>query len=277
MSYKNDHYLVIANKFSSASSKAKAELFELYDQIRDITVSGPTFGGTGFEGVSSFLMNMARLITPSAYMPLFGYSMNVPGTSYSTSISGGTGITAGGTSAFGLGNLGQFSAFPSGSAAPIYSGVGSISGQLTGLAADITGSSVDVTGYAASMVDWAPSAVSAGLGLYSGVGGKGSNLIMPMAGLVSGIGGIAASLAPYLGPLGLGVTVGSNLLQGYGGAVLAGYQNMAGKILSNADAIMTNKVKNIETVCKMLDTQGDVVKKMLKESIESDSKAIQNM
>ena len=48
-------------------------------------------------------------------------------------------------------------------------------------------------------------------------------------------------------------------------------------ITANADIILSNKVRNIETVCKMLDTQGDVVKKMLKESIDGDSKAIQNL
>ena len=37
MSYKNDHELVIANKFGSASSLAKAELYETYDRLRDIT------------------------------------------------------------------------------------------------------------------------------------------------------------------------------------------------------------------------------------------------
>ena len=38
-----------------------------------------------------------------------------------------------------------------------------------------------------------------------------------------------------------------------------------------------NKVKNIETVCKMLDAQNDVVKKMLKDDIEGMSDKIQNM
>ena len=38
MSYKNDSYLVIANKFSSAGGEAKAQLFETYDKLRDLTV-----------------------------------------------------------------------------------------------------------------------------------------------------------------------------------------------------------------------------------------------
>ena len=37
MAYKNDSYLVIANKFGSASGDAKAMLFETYDKLRDLT------------------------------------------------------------------------------------------------------------------------------------------------------------------------------------------------------------------------------------------------
>ncbi len=40
MSYKNDSNLVIANRFSSASSTAKAQMWETYDRLRDLTVSG---------------------------------------------------------------------------------------------------------------------------------------------------------------------------------------------------------------------------------------------
>ena len=108
MSYKNDSYLVIANKFGSASSDAKAELFRLYDQIRDISVNGSTYSGSGFEGVANWLINASRLIAPSAYAPLYGYSVNVPGTSYSTAASGGNAVYSGGTSAFGLSNLSSF-------------------------------------------------------------------------------------------------------------------------------------------------------------------------
>ena len=99
MAYKNDSYLVIANKFGSASSDAKAELFQLYDQIRDISVNGSTYSGSGFEGVANWLINVSRLIAPSAYAPLYGYSVNVPGTSYSTAASGGNAVYSGGTSA----------------------------------------------------------------------------------------------------------------------------------------------------------------------------------
>ena len=40
---------------------------------------------------------------------------------------------------------------------------------------------------------------------------------------------------------------------------------------------MTNKVRNIETVAKMLDTQGDIVRKMLKDSIEGNKKSIEDI
>ena len=62
MSYKNDSYLVIANKFGSASGDAKAMLWETYDQLRDLTVSGNGLGsGFGMTGgffskfISSFI------------------------------------------------------------------------------------------------------------------------------------------------------------------------------------------------------------------------------
>ena len=48
MSYKNDHALTIANKYGAASSAAKAELYETYDRLRDLTISGSTATGSGF-------------------------------------------------------------------------------------------------------------------------------------------------------------------------------------------------------------------------------------
>ena len=68
-----------------------------------------------------------------------------------------------------------------------------------------------------------------------------------------------------------------NLMQGITSAPLAAYQRVTANITANADTILSNKVRNIETVCKMLGTQEDVAKKMLKESIDGDSKAIQNL
>ncbi|MCR4881420.1 MAG: hypothetical protein K6A44_05650 [bacterium] len=267
MAYKNDSYLVIANKFGTASSDAKAELFQLYDQIRDISVNGSTYSGSGFEGVANWIINVSRLIAPSAYAPLYGYSVNVPGTSYSTAVSGGNAVYSSGTSAFGLSNLSSYNGFSTGYAADL--------GNLTGLAASIT-DGVE-TGYAASMVDWLPNAASAAAGMYAGFGGTGTNFVIPLAGFVSGVGGIATALSPYMGVYGLGATLAGNIMQGYGSAVLAGYQNISGRILANADSVMTNKVRNIETVAKMLDTQGDIVRKMLKDEIEGDQKQVENI
>ena len=69
MSYKNDSYLVIANRFGAASGDAKAQLFETYDQLRDLTVSGAG-GGTGsnLEMAGGFLYKMASLISPSSFI-----------------------------------------------------------------------------------------------------------------------------------------------------------------------------------------------------------------
>ena len=84
MSYKNDHALTIANKYGGASSAAKAELYETYDRLRDLTVSGSTATGSGFGTAGGFLWQLANLFSPSSFMPTLGGSsmMNIPGTSY---------------------------------------------------------------------------------------------------------------------------------------------------------------------------------------------------
>ncbi len=270
MSYKNDSYLVIANKFGSASSDAKAQLFETYDRLRDLTVSGQASDGAGFGSAGSFLWQIARLIAPSSFMTVMGgnTSMNIPGTSYWTPMQGGTANVDGGSSAFGIGDLGSYPGFPSG-AAPIMWGFGSNDGYITGGASALTTAS-DIAGMAGINAAAYATGVSSGFGY-------GNNWVLPTAGVISGWGGIMQAMAPYLGTFGLGATVAGNLMQGTSSAALAAYQNVTSKIQANADVILTNKVKNIETVVKMLDTQSDIVKKMLKESIESDSKAAQNL
>lgn len=270
MSYKNDSYLVIANKFGSAGSEAKAQLWETYDKLRDITVSG-TGSGTGWEGTGGFLYNMATLFSPSNFATTFGSSeiMNVAGTSYHSAVSGG--------SSYGIDSLYNYSGFPSGA-----SSIWSSSGFYTGGAAALTGWGTNdgvVTGGAsgiASSIANVASASAYSVGTASGFGFA-KNLVLPVAGLISGWGGIMQSAAPYLGEYGLPALVMGNLMQGTSSAALSAYQRITGNVTTNADTILTNKVRNIETVCKMLDTQGDVVKKMLKESIEGDSKAIQNL
>ena len=271
MSYKNDSYLVIANKFGSAGSDAKAQLFETYDKLRDLTVSG-SGAGTGFEATGGFLYNLASLLAPSSFATIFGASesISVPGTSYYSNMTNGT--------AFGLNSLYNYSGFPSG-AAPISWG---LNGMTTGGAAGITGwgssTSGVATGFASNLGGLADIASAAAYGAGSASGfGIGKNLVLPLASVISGWGGIMQAAAPYLGEYGLPAIVMANLMQGTSSAALAAYQNISGNITANADVILSQKVRNIETVCKMLDTQGDVVKKMLKESIESDSKAIQNL
>ena len=272
MAYKNDSYLVIANKFGSASSEAKAQLWETYDKLRDLTVSG-SGQGTGFEATGGFLYNLASLLAPSAFANVFGASeaMNVPGTSYASKFNGG--------SSYGIDSLYNYSGFPGG-AAPISWG---LNGLATGGAASIIngwGSQQGIeTGFASGIGGIADvaSAAAYGLGAANGYGFSMKNVVLPIAGVISGWGGIMQAAAPYLGEYGLPAIVMGNLMQGTSSAALAAYQNVTGNITANADVILSTKVRNIETVCKMLDTQGDVVKKMLKESIEGDSKAIQNL
>lgn len=262
MSYKNDSLLVIANKWGSAGSEAKAQLFETYDQLRDLTVSGASGStGGGFESAGGFLYNLATLFAPSSFMTALSgrSSYALPGTSF---YSGGTT----GSSTYGLETYTGFAAglsgYATGKAASIIPAYG---GQATGYASSI-GSIADVatsTAYAA--------------GTASAFTNFGRGLLMQSAGLIAGIGGIAQAAAPYLGEYGLGALIAGNVMQGTGSAVLSAMESAAGKVINNADTVLMNKVKNIETVCKMLDTQGDVIKKMLKEDVDSKSKAIQNM
>ncbi|MDD3435932.1 MAG: hypothetical protein PHC64_02155 [Candidatus Gastranaerophilales bacterium] len=261
MSYRYDSYLVIANKFGSASSDAKAQLFETYDQLRDITVSSASgSSGSGFEASGGFLYNLASLFAPSAFATsLSGNSTySIPGTSYYSS-------GALSSSTYGMENYSGFAAplqgYATGQAASILTGYGSETGGASSIGgiADIANAASYTAGTASAFSGW------------------GQSLLLQSAGLISGIGGIMQGAAPYMGEYGLGAIIVGNIMNGSGSAVIAAIQNAAGRVTANADVVLSNKVRNIETVCKMLDTQGDVVKKMLKESIDSDSKAIQNL
>lgn len=280
MSYRYDSNLVIANKFGGASSEAKAQLFETYDRLRDLTVSGSATSGSGFDGAGGFLMQAARLFAPASFMPTMGGNtqFNIPGTSYWSPVSGGNAVVNGGYSSFGIGDLGHYSGFPGG-AAPVSWGLGDMTGGASALMQGFGSMEGSATGYASGVGGIADiaSAAAYGLGTTNGYGFGGTNFVLPLAGVISGWGGIMQAAAPYLGEFGLPAIVMSNLMQGTSSAALAAYQNVSGRITSNADSILSNKVRNIETVCKMLDTQGDVVRKMLKEGIDSDSKAIQNL
>lgn len=267
MSYKNDSNLVISNKYGGLSGDAKAMLFETYDLLRDITVSGSASDGAGFGTAGSFLWKLASMIAPSSFMSTMGggTAINIPGTSYWTP----SNMTSGLNSAFGIGSLSQYSGF-TGGASPIVQGFGaSNDGYMTGGASALTSVS-DIAGSTAA------NALGYTAGLASGFG-FGDSFLLPAAGVVSGFGGILQAVSPYLGSFGVGTTLIGNLLQGCSSAPLAAYQKVTSSILNNADVILENKVKNIETVCKMLDAQNDVVKKMLKDEMEGMSDKIQNL
>lgn len=273
MSYRYDSALVIANKYGLASSLAKAELYETYDRLRDITVSGSASAGTGFGTAGGFLWQLASLFAPSSFMPVMGGTsmMNIPGTSYWSPITGATSSVYGATNSFGIGGLGSYPGFPSG-AAPVSWGLGTVTGGASSIDNGVP------TGYAVSTSNIA--GLTAGSYLTSAVStgtNFGQNFILPVAGVVSGLGGIMQSMAPYMGTSGLAAIVAGNLLEGTGSAALSAYSNVTGRITTNADAILSDKVRNIETVCKMLDTQSEIVRKALKDEIEANSQAVNDI
>ena len=171
MAYKNDGYLVIANRYGAASGNAKCLMYETYDRLRDLTVSGATSTGSGFGATGGFLYQLASLFSPSAFMTSLGGSdtMNIPGTSYWTQYSGANGSANAQYSSFGLNSLYNYSGFPNG-AAPVYSG---LNGFATGGAASVNGLINGVgssnfggfaTGYASSIGSIADVASAAGYG-----------------------------------------------------------------------------------------------------------------
>ena len=304
MSYRYSSEIVILNKLGLAEDLAKAELFETYDQLRDLTVSGPSIGGSGLGPAGGFLMKLAQMVSGSSFLPTLGNpSMNIPGTSYFSPIQAGTGIQGGGQSSFGLGPMSQFSGLPAaGSAAGFdaasilasvgtgnqslnLGGIGAIgfptedistggipSGSPGGGAASLSGT---VGGGAANI--GAGNASGIGLGL-AAAAGFGRSLVLPAAGIVSGIGGLLTTLAPLLGPKsGLAGLATGTILSGVTGSVLAAYQHAGSRVLVNADTILSNKVKNLETVVKQLEAQDEIVKKLLKDSLEGDKKALQDL
>jgi len=299
MSYKNDHLLTISNKYGKASSDAKAMVFETYDKLRDLTVSGPGLGGaTAYGNVGKFLLGLSRLIGPSNYMPIMGSSsINIPGTSYSSPISGGYSTIPGVQSGFGMRNVGKYPGFPSGGAAPFTGSsalhtalgigamgipalmsLGSMSNPLAG-SFSIGGMP---TGGASALTTTIPggNSYTPAAGIFSGLtagSGKFTDITLPVASVVGGVGGLMSHLAPYFGPSGLVAALAGNLMSGYSGATISTYQHLSGRILTNADTILTMKIKNLETTVKQLDTQSDIIKKMLKNSIEGDSKAVNDL
>ncbi|MCE3234935.1 MAG: hypothetical protein K0Q50_1115 [Vampirovibrio sp.] len=315
MSYKHDSYLVTMIAYDKAGDAAKAELFETYDRLRDLTVSGPALGGSGVGKFGSLLMNVARMFGAAPFLPTFGSeAIAIPGTSYYTPFSGGTGILPGGQAAFGLAPFSQITGFPSGGAAPIdnssvgplsmfssmgigslgssqfgFSGIGSpgfpasgmIGGVFAGGASPVDGSAMGLLGngmIAGGASGVAAAATAGGLATGAAAGaGFGRNWVMPAAGIVSGIGGLLTTLGPFFGPFGIAAAAGGAVLNGLSGAVLSSFQHISSRILSNADTILSNKIKNLETTVKQLDAQGDILRKLLKESVEGDKKALDNI
>lgn len=313
MSYKNDSEIVILNSYGKMSSLAKAQLFETYDRLRDLTVSGPSIGGSGMGKFGSMIMNIARTFGASPFVPSIGSeAITIPGTSYYAPITGGTGIIPGGQAAFGLAPFSQINGFPTGGAAPIQAnlaalsqmgvnnsalatslGIGSLGALgVLGLSAGIGDDSVasdDLIGAwpddfgtggiiagGASPVDALASAGGLAAGTAAGAG-FGRNWVMPLAGIASGIGGLLTTLGPYFGPFGIAGAAAGSILSGISGSVLHSFQHVSNRVLVNADTILSNKIKNLETTIKQLDAQQDIVKKLLKESIDGDKKALDNL
>lgn len=188
MSYKNDHELTIANRYGGASSAAKAELYETYDRLRDLTVSGSTATGAGFGTAGGFLWQLANLFSPSTFMTTLGGSsmMNIPGTSYWSPTYASKSYYDSGTNSFGVSGLSSYPGFPSG-AAGISLGFGTEGAPTGGAAGMATGYAVSAAGIAAL------NSASYAAGATSGFG-FGQNILLPIAGLVSGWGGILQAI-----------------------------------------------------------------------------------
>lgn len=263
MSYKNDSMLVIMNKYNSAKGDITSEFFQTYDKIRDLTVGGNNLGGSGAGTFGGWLTNVARYIAPTAFMPILGnHSINIPGTSYYSSGANNNAVGS-------FGTLGNMTGFPAGYAA----GIGANGSAAYGIGGQATGFASSVASGVSTPLDFA----GAAMGMGSGYTGFGSNWVLPAAGVISGVGGIMQAIAPYAGPFGIAANVFGNITQGYGGSILAAYQSSTQNVLNNADTILTNKVQNLEAVSKMLGAQSDVIKKMMKDKIEADSKIAQDL
>lgn len=291
MSYKQMSEIVILNKLGVAGSDAKAELFETYDQLRDLTVSGPSISGSGLGPAGGFLFKLAQMLSGSSFLPILGnQSINIPGTSYYSPTQPGTGTQPGGQSSFGFAPFAQTPGFPSfgGSAAGINAasilgsiGLGSGLVGLTGFGDPNdpnAGQTYTVGGGAAPIGAGSVGGnlAAAGTGLV-GASGFGRNFVMPAAGLISGLGGLLTSLSPLMGGAGVAGLAAGTILSGLSGSALTAYQHVSNRVLVNADTILSNKVKNLETIVKQLEAQEETVKKLLKDSLEGDKKALQDL
>lgn len=293
MSNKFDSRIVAMRDLGKASAFAKAELFETYDRLRDLTVSGPTMGSSGLGQFGNVLLNIARIFGAAPFIPTFGSeAVNIPGTSYYMPLTGGNGVTNGGQAAFGLAPFAQTSGFPTGAAAPIDNsslpqlnssisyGIGSLANPSIGIGgmdySNTTFMDTSLDGYILGGA--APvTAIGNGAGAISGIAsgaGFGRNWVMPAAGIASGVGSVLTTLGPFFGPFGLALAAGGSVINGVSGSILASHQKTSQRILNNADAILTDKVKNLETTVKQLDAQQDIIKKLIKENMDMDKKLL---
>jgi len=288
MSYKDMSEIVILNQIGKANDEAKADLYETYDQLRDLTVSGPTIGGGGIGAASGLFTKFAQLIGGSSFSPIYpGPAMQIPGTSYFSPVNPGTGVAPGGQSSFGTGPWSQTTGLPGsvgGSAAGLDAtgilaslGTGNTTSNFSGIGdSKFPLQNVAIGGSAAGIGSDPTDPLGAATGV-AAASGFGTNLVLPAAGIASGIGGLLTSLSPLFGGTGLAGLAAGTVLSGLSGSILATYQNISNRVLNNADTMLTSKVKNIETVVKQMDAQEEVVKKLLKDGLDSDRKALQDL
>ena len=194
---------------------------------------------------------------------------------------------------FGLAPFSQFTGLPTGGAAPLDGGgltpLAQFSSLGAGSALNFDFSGIGDAGFpigegmvggmiagGASPVTTAANAAGTAAGGFAGAG-FGRNWVMPAAGIVSGIGGILTTLGPFFGPFGLAAAAGGSVMSGVSGAILHSFQTVAQRILTNADTILTEKIKNLETTIKQLDAQQTVLSKLVKESLDGDKKALDNL
>lgn len=240
MAYKNDSIQTIVSRYGKAEGACKNELYETYDRIRELAVSGNAMGGQGLVPFNSFLMNIARMFGAPSFSPMLGSeALTMPGTSFYAPMQGGTGMVPGGQASFGLAPFSNYNGFPTGGAAMLpasltgHSGLGTFAGlanlgigalglnrfgvgQSWNDTADLLGGMV---GGAASTETSTDSAWDATGSIVGGAGGLSYLQNLQGPGVV---GGAAASAVGTAAGMGFGrnwVLPAASLLSGIGGVL----------------------------------------------------------
>jgi len=234
---------------------------------------GQTAFGLGPMSQISGFPGGAAPIDGSSVMPLSSYT--APGFSqfgYSN-LSGDAGIAYFNFASNNLGTLNSARSF-AGGAAPI-----EFSTEDASLSSEQELNNGTIAGGALSITSGITGAATAGGLAMGGAAGAGfgRNLVMPAASIMSGIGGLLTTLGPFFGPFGIAAAAGGAVANGVAGAVLNSFQHVSNRLLTNADTIMTAKVKNLESLVKQLDAQEEILKKLLKDSLDGDKKALDNI